>query len=1468
MTVCTANSIVVRPERVYYTEGQTVKDALLSSEHEFAGLAERNYLDSIDGVVANYVYFYDNGGYNMDMPASNITAMHIGVNSVPAVNQEAMLSVIKTMADYTAYENNVQNYPAAQNAYKACLTAIRGDGSAASSAKETLDSAVAEYEAILNGPRYTVTVTATQGGESIANPVITMTDAYGNVSSALGHSISVIAGDYTFSVSDGGYNRTEGSIKVRKNISFSVELPTGEWFGEMYMRSYYWLTGYHEPYRCEQDETIHKTTVLVDDTAEGYYGTNLVVYIGDVPDEETTLLRTIYLSEDGRDFSETQRNWAKQGATTTYGNFLDSLVSSGLEGRNFQIEGRYTLENGLVQIQSYEIEIIRVPTLKDMTLEADGCEISLGNEIYHTSAFGETELYAIAFDSGTWEYNVTTVSDTLDINVIPFDETYIVEGAGTITVDAGTTDHEVRVIAPNGCVGTYTLHITKMDAAPVTIHMPEGVSSEVKNSIGSVFSPLNGVYYLVPGEEYTCTLTKDTYYHVKKSFTASNGLAVEMPEPVTEDWLADLGIYCRSASGLQPSGNYGNIWIPHDCDSDFISEKHQYTYYISDCDTRFYMQATAVRGTPYACYTKVDDRYMEEIPYEVSNDQGALVPRRFLGVGGDQRIMTVRISSSEDGVEFYQDYELYVHRILCIKELTAYENGEELTFINAEGEAEEFDRDILSYTVIVNRDAEKITLKGSFAYEGENNESNQRTYVLVNGERYDYIGANDIGGIEYTLAPELKSETITLQVSHPDPTAIETTYTIEVLKTEPVGVTVNADPENLVLVLTSDLNGKRIFDENGVYWLTPGGSYSYTATLAGYVGISGKYTVPEQGGVLTVHLDTAAANSSLINLSALWPHLRQDNDNNGVVNYPIPATADETVLYWATKIGDGTDTSACSPPILVDGCLYLYAGTSLMKVDTMTGAIVASAAMDRSSSFGINPPTYAEGMIFVGLANGTIQAFNAATLESLWIYHDPLGGQPNCSIVYNDGYIYTGFWNGEDREANYVCLSVTDEDPAQAKEEKLVTWRYTTEGGFYWAGAYVCDSFVLVGTDDGHASYTVGKAKLLSLDTKTGKPKSITQMTVPGDIRSSITHYNGKYYFTGKGGYFFEASVDAAGNIETVRNLKLYNYEDSSSNPPMSTSTPVIYNGRAYIGVGGTGQFTAFSGHNITVIDLGNWEIAYTVKTRGYPQASGVLTTAYEQETGSVYVYFVDNYTPGIIRMLADRPGQTEPTVVTAEYIYTAAYNLFQPTGAQAEYSICSPIVDTDGTLYFKNDSGYLMALGSTIESLEVVQNPDKMNYQAGELFDSTGLKVTAHYTNGTSRDVTQYLTWSEDPLTAEDTDFQLEYPLVMYQNAQQENGSMLAGVEYTHPIATLNLSIEAESTVKYGDVNKDGKINMWDYRLIIQYYNDEISFTPDEFKAADVDGNGRINMWDYRYIIQYYNDEISHFPVEQQSSP
>lgn len=80
---------------------------------------------------------------------------------------------------------------------------------------------------------------------------------------------------------------------------------------------------------------------------------------------------------------------------------------------------------------------------------------------------------------------------------------------------------------------------------------------------------------------------------------------------------------------------------------------------------------------------------------------------------------------------------------------------------------------------------------------------------------------------------------------------------------------------------------------------------------------------------------------------------------------------------------------------------------------------------------------------------------NAETLQSLWIYHDPLEGQPNSPITVCGDYLYTGFWRSEESPANFVCLSITDEDPARTDEEKTACWYWTTPGGYYW-GRRVC----------------------------------------------------------------------------------------------------------------------------------------------------------------------------------------------------------------------------------------------------------------------------------------------------------------------------------------------------------------------------------------------------------------------------
>lgn len=107
---------------------------------------------------------------------------------------------------------------------------------------------------------------------------------------------------------------------------------------------------------------------------------------------------------------------------------------------------------------------------------------------------------------------------------------------------------------------------------------------------------------------------------------------------------------------------------------------------------------------------------------------------------------------------------------------------------------------------------------------------------------------------------------------------------------------------------------------------------------------------------------------------------------------------------------------------------------------------------------------------------------------------------------------------------------------------------------------------------------------------------------------------------------------------------------------------------------------------------------------------------------------------------------------------YTVGESVFEPTGALAQYCICTPIIDEDGTLYFKNDSSYLFAVGSAVEYIKVTKKPDKLEYKPGEVFEPEGMEVTAYYYNGTSRDITDYVTYSTEPLTEDDKNIMIIY--------------------------------------------------------------------------------------------------------------
>lgn len=590
------------------------------------------------------------------------------------------------------------------------------------------------------------------------------------------------------------------------------------------------------------------------------------------------------------------------------------------------------------------------------------------------------------------------------------------------------------------------------------------------------------------------------------------------------------------------------------------------------------------------------------------------------------------------------------------------------------------------------------------------------------------------GGSDTTVPLNLGENKIVVVVTNPG--GYTNTYTITVTRLASIEVGFTVDPAD-AKVTVWDSNKDRIAPTDGKYSVMADAEYTYLVQSDGYVSQKSSFKFSESSTV-DITLAVATENPNLDrSITAEWGNFRNGDNNLGITNAKTPYAPEDTELLWAVKHGTGW-AAAPGSPIMVDGDIYTYSGSTIRRLNSMTGEVVTEGTMVDKSSYSIVPMTYGDGMVFVGLSGGKIQAFNAKTLESLWVYTDELGGQPNCPITYKDGYIYAGFWNSEDRNANFACINTVDEDHASATEVKYASWTYTRAGGFYWAGAYVTDKLAIVGTDDGAGGYDTNGAALLVFDRYTGE-KLDAHEGIRGDLRSNVSHdpESDRVFFTTKGGILGNAQIDwDTGKILDYKEVVIKDAQGNAN--AMSTCTPSVYNGRIYIGVAGTSQFGANSGHGIAVYNLngdGSMTQAYVYAIVGYPQTSAMVSTAYSAEDGSVYIYLPYNYTPGGVSVLKDKPGQTAPVTTTG----SGYSEVFTPVGPLAQYCICSTIADQYGTIYYKNDSCYMMAITSKIESLEITQYPTITENEDGSI-TVDGLKAVTKLKNGEERDVSNYV--------------------------------------------------------------------------------------------------------------------------------
>ena len=446
-----------------------------------------------------------------------------------------------------------------------------------------------------------------------------------------------------------------------------------------------------------------------------------------------------------------------------------------------------------------------------------------------------------------------------------------------------------------------------------------------------------------------------------------------------------------------------------------------------------------------------------------------------------------------------------------------------------------------------------------------------------------------------------------------------------------------------------------------------------------------------------------------------WWRFTNSETNNAVTDRRTPASSPETWERWAHTF-EGGFSNAPTPPLIVNDSVYTVSGKKLYELDKETGDVKrVSGEMPGATDFALRVPLYADGRIFVAISGGIICAFECSDLSLAWMTNPSgiVAGQMISPLSYKKingtGYLFAGTRKNLDG-GELLCVTTDDQDVREfgGRKIKALKWHFhpKTEDaenlalnnceaeGYYNTGAYVSETFLAVGSDNGTLENTTdANTAFYTLNPETGAIIS-SKYSVQGAVRSSAVYENGYLYFVSTKAILYKVAVDEAGNLGEMSSIDLTGQGASGS-----TVTPVVHGGRIYVAAcGNGGKYSADGGHGIYVIQndstLTGQSFLYKVFTPGYPQGGLLLSTAWENEDfnkdgeadGRVYLYGTVNTPPGGIVYTYDAPGQTEAAPLTME-----ESKLFIPS--KTEYCISPIAADQDGTLYYKNDSGTLFAV-------------------------------------------------------------------------------------------------------------------------------------------------------------------------------
>lgn len=524
-----------------------------------------------------------------------------------------------------------------------------------------------------------------------------------------------------------------------------------------------------------------------------------------------------------------------------------------------------------------------------------------------------------------------------------------------------------------------------------------------------------------------------------------------------------------------------------------------------------------------------------------------------------------------------------------------------------------------------------------------------------------------------------------------------------------------------------------------------------------------------------------------------------------LIGVSAPAFAESEAkgsLKWSYEF-EAKGWNYVGSPVVDEDYIYIVHYDELFKIKKDDGTLVKKIGLEPVMQNNFFSPTINDDEMYIPLKGGklAVVSLNDMTVEYITYAENQSSHQGLTPAVYDEveNAVYLGTW----KNSSGGTYSRVDLDDNSVK--KIVD----SNKGFYWAGACVEGDYVVFGSNAKSTGTTNdGNAILYAYNKSSGRVEE-AELQDSGAICSTVIKHGGKYYFTSKGGYLYEAEISGDGSIVAAVKTKL-----SGS----SICTPHIYDGKAYVG------YTK----GVDVIDLATGKIENTYSVPG-------SVNSLVKVGDKVYALY-NNKTGGVYDILEGK-------------------EFFTPEEKMQQYNSNFIVADTDGTIFYANNSNYLMAVVGAV----------------AENSDSPGTSVEGEIT--TAKDAKLYVTISsegnivmarEEVIVKDiNNDGKLDIDETLYAAhvAKYPNGAagyssasspwglslkMLWGIDnggsYGYYVNNERVSTDLTSEVKKGDV-----VSAFSYSDLTTWSDLFSYFDPDNAKLVEGDSI-KLTLYAYEY--------------------